>query len=178
MTGRFIFKEYKQGFYRLVDTLINMAKKSLGFQFSVILLLITFFAWLSFSDKTFPYSPYNAIIASYRPILLVIVGILAIPPIIAFISQLCSKDKEEFDEKPYYLVLKSIVHLVFSTVIILLLAVFFAYVSVILQLLSVKWLSLILSSILIIGINTLLWRWLSRKFNLKFFGFLSYTKNN
>ncbi|HLC86724.1 MAG TPA: hypothetical protein VJH65_00390 [Candidatus Nanoarchaeia archaeon] len=151
-----------------------MAKKDIGFQFAVLSMAIGFFIWLAFSNETFTNVVYSAIIKAYRPVLLVLAGILGIPPLIALILQASSKDKEDYDDKHYYSVLKGIIHLVFSVLIILIMAVVFAYLFSFLQLFSLRWIAFIISSVIIICLYYLLWAWLKRKFGLNALGFFSY----
>jgi hypothetical protein len=148
-------------------------KKDIGLQFTVLALIAAFFSWLAFGDFTYN-KLVNAIVTAYRPIFLVIIIILAMPPIMNLILQMSSKNKSYYNDEPYYNVLKATSHLIFLVLIILIFTILFAFLYAFLALYTYIWVSWILTSIIILSLYWLLWIWLEKNFGFKPLGFFSY----
>jgi len=168
---------WKRKILKVLGILINMAKKEVGVQIAIILMLIGFFYWLAITDFFIRFSQVNAIIQAYKVYFIIFAFALGLIPISNLILQMISKDEKEYNDKTYYAILNGISHLIFSSLIILILAVVFAYLWIYsLVLISAVWLSFIISATIIFTIHYLLWDFLEKKFKLKPFGFFSYAR--
>ncbi len=168
----------KEKVLKVIKRLINMAKKEVGIHIAVIVLLIGFFYWLASTDFFIRFPQINAILQAYKLYFMIFAFALGLIPVSNLVLQMISKHKEEYNDAPYYAILKGISHLIFSTLIILILAVVFAYLWIYsLILIPAVWLTFILSGIIIILIYYALWYLLEKKFKLKPFGFFSYTSH-
>ncbi len=154
-----------------------MAKKDVAIQLAIIVILIGFFYWLSTTDFFVKFPQLNAIIQTYKIYFITFIFALGLIPISNLILQMSSKDEKEYNDKPYYAILKGISHLIFSSLIIIILAVVFAYLWIYsLNIINSVLVSFLLSSIIIIWIYVLIYNLLKRKFGLNLFDFLSYTR--
>jgi hypothetical protein len=150
-----------------------MAKKSVEFQFAVITMLIAFFLWLYFK-KDFFYPQLTIIMNSFRYVFLITVGLLAIPPLVNLILQMSLK--EDYDDKLYYIILRSISHLIFLAMFLSILAIIFAYSVTYLSRLDKLILSLILSIILLSVIIYYSGNFFEKTFNIKLFNPFSHLR--
>lgn len=154
-----------------------MAKKEIGIQITVIIMLLGFFYWLATTNFFVSYPQINLIIKAYKSYFIVFALALGLIPVTNLILQMRSQDKKEYDERLYYAILKGISHLILSTLIILILAVVFAYLYLYLgKFFRNLLVSFVISSIIIYVAYQIIWALIWKKWKLESFGFLSYTK--
>ncbi len=167
----------KRKLLKRIKLFIEMARNDVGIQIVIIIMLIGFFYWLAVTNLFINFPQLNVIIQAYKMYFIAFAGALGLIPVSNLILQMISKDGKNHDDKPYYAILKGISHLIFSSIIILIFAVFLAYSWLYLMIwFDEKFLSLIISATLILIMYNYLWKFLEKKFGLKSFGFFSYVK--
>lgn len=163
--------------YRTKIIPINMVKKEIGLQFTCLVLGITLFTWLLSWKGNNKYPVITSFIFSVKPIFLSLIIVLFVPIITNLLLQTFSR-KKDYNEKPYYKILNSCVHICLSVLILLALIFIFAYLYVTLDLLfRTKFLALIISSIIILVLILVIDALCEKYFKVKLFGWFTYISN-
>lgn len=155
-----------------------MVRKSISVQIAILLTLGIGIATLLIKEFKTPYILVNVYMKTAQPYLIAISILLFIPPIINLISQMIPDlDSDEYDEKPFYRILRTITHTCIILLSILNLAWLGTFILLQIMKINIVWLSIIITTLVLYLIILIVSRFIKKKYKITWYNPLIWLKH-